>query len=45
MNNNRGFESPFIPNHVTNIPLNPHYVSGFIEGDRSFIVELTGIRK
>jgi len=45
MNNNRVFKTQFIPTHLTNIPLNPHYLSGFIEGDGLLIVELTGLIK
>jgi hypothetical protein len=33
-----------IPNSCF-IPLNPHYISGFFEGDGSFILQLSGSRK
>ena len=35
----------FKPLHLQNVPLDPNYISGFIEGDGSFIVELSGIRQ
>lgn len=43
MNTKRKFYVPFIPTNLTNIPVDPNYVSGFIEGDGSLIVESTGL--
>jgi hypothetical protein len=42
MNRKRIIEKPYEPDHVKSIPLDPNYVSGFIEGEGSFILELTG---
>jgi len=45
MNTKRIFNSLFVPTHLTGVPLDPNYVSGFIEGDGSLILELKGTRK
>jgi len=45
MNTNRVFNNEFITTHLENFPLNPHYISAFIEGESSLIVELTGLKK
>lgn len=33
MNKKRNFETLFVPTHLTDFPLKPNYVRGFIEGD------------
>ena len=38
-------DTVYIPDHLDSIPLDPNYVSGFIEGDGSLIVPLSGISK
>lgn len=42
MNTKRIFNSLFVPTHLTGVPLDPNYVSGFIE---ALILELNGTRK
>jgi hypothetical protein len=42
MNRKREFDEAYEPDHVKDLPLDSNYVSGFIEGDGSFILELSG---
>jgi hypothetical protein len=45
MNTRRVFNYLFVHTHLTSVPLDTNYVSGFIEGDGSLILELYGTRK